>query len=244
MTAGDPDVLELLLRAPLEVLGRFAAASNATLLCRVGADDELLAVYKPARGERPLWDFAAGTLHRREVAAAVVDGALGLGMVPETVLRPDAPYGPGSVQRFVEHDPERHYFTLLEEDDPAIVAQLEAMIVFDLVVNNADRKAGHVLVDEEERVRLVDHGVCFHVEAKLRTVAWDLAGEPVPEDLRRRAGRAADAVRREDGDVRSRLRDLLTGAEVEATAARAGRVAALERFPPPEGPRPWPWPPI
>lgn len=244
MTDEDTAVRDALMSAPLEVLGRFAVASNATMLCRIGAGDDLLAVYKPERGERPLWDFDRGTLHRREVAACVVDRALGLGMVPETVLRRDAPFGPGSVQRFVEHDPERHYFTLIEEDDPAIVSQLERMVVFDLVVNNADRKAGHVLVDAADRIRLVDHGVCFHAEAKLRTVAWDLAGEQVPGELRRRAGELAVELRRADSDVGRRLRELLSEPEVVATMERADAVAGTERFPPPSGPRPWPWPPI
>lgn len=245
MSDEDGAVRDALMNAPLEVLGRFAVASNATMLCRIGTEDDLLAVYKPQRGERPLWDFAPGTLHRREVAACVVDRALGLGMVPETVLRRDAPFGPGSVQRFVEHDPERHYFTLIGEGAPAIVRQLERMVVFDLVVNNADRKAGHVLVDEADRIRLVDHGVCFHVEAKLRTVAWDLAGDQVPDDLRGRAGELAAELRRADSGAGRRLRELLSGSEVAATAERAGDVAMMmERFPPPSGPRPWPWPPI
>jgi uncharacterized repeat protein (TIGR03843 family) len=245
----EHDRIERLRRAPLEVLGRFAGASNATLLCRLGPldvddDADALAVYKPRRGERPLWDFPRGSLHVREIAAFLVDRALGFGMVPETVLRTDAPLGEGSVQRFVEHDPERHYFALTTEQDVAIREQLEAMIVFDLIVNNADRKAGHVLVEADTDVRLVDHGVCFHTEEKLRTVAWDLAGEPIRASLRATAADLARRLERDGDPLCVDLAQLLDPAEVVALGSRAARTADLERFPPPSGPRPWPWPPI
>lgn len=244
----DQGRMERLRSAPIEVLGRFAAASNATLLCRLGPlgddDTDALAVYKPQRGERPLWDFPHGSLHLREVAAFLVDRALGFDMVPETVLRTDAPLGEGSVQRFVEHDPERHYFVLIEEQDRAICAQLEAMVVFDLIVNNADRKAGHVLVEDDADIRLVDHGVCFHAEYKLRTVAWDLVGEPIRDHLRSAAEGLVRRLEHEEDPLRVELDGLLASAEVAALRARAGRAAETERFPPPSGPRPWPWPPI
>lgn len=241
-----------LLDAPLTVLGRFGQASNATFLAWLGddppadadriedLDPEHLAVYKPRRGERPLWDFPEGTLHRREVAARVVSEALGWDLVPETVLRDQAPHGEGSLQRFVPHDPGEHYFRLLETGEPGIVEQLEAMVVFDLVIDNADRKAGHVL-REGDAIRLVDHGVSLHVERKLRTVAWEFATQPIPGRLRTAV--AALAGRLEAGrPPADRLAALLSADEVAALAARSRRVAARERYPEPTGPRPYPWP--
>lgn len=235
---------------PITLMGRFGTASNATFLAWLGEDppegpadlDDLdpdrLAVYKPRRGERPLWDFPRGTLHRREVAAFEISELLGWELVPATVLRDDGPHGEGSVQRFVPHDPDEHYFWLLDHGGPEIVAQLEAMVVFDLVIDNADRKAGHVLL-EGDRIRLVDHGVSLHVEPKLRTVAWDFATAAVPAHLREDVGRVAELV--EDGPP-DELADLLADEELAALARRARRVATLETFPEPSGPRPYPWP--
>jgi uncharacterized repeat protein (TIGR03843 family) len=243
--------------APFEVIGRFTDASNATLLVRLTDRDDAplgddvdfadldpddLAVYKPKRGEAPLWDFPPGTLHRREVAAFVVSEALGWDLVPTTVLRPDGPFGAGSLQRYVRHDPERHYFTLLEEGRPDLVAQLKTMVVFDLVIDNADRKGGHVLVEQgkdDERIQVVDHGVSFNIDPKLRTVAWDFAHEPIPSDLVADVGALATALA---GDLGGRLGELLTAAEVAVLMRRTAEVADLDAFPPPIGPRPFPWP--
>jgi uncharacterized repeat protein (TIGR03843 family) len=253
-----------LAHAPLELVGRFADASNATLLVRLldrdgrdlealarelGRDPALedlhpgdLAVYKPARGEQPLWDFPSGTLHRREVAAYEVSAALGWDLVPCTVLREDAPLGPGSLQRFVPHDLEEHYFTLLEQGRVEVVEQLRAMVVFDLVINNADRKGGHVLLERlgrDVRVRLIDHGVAFHHEPKLRTVGWHFADEPLPERLRPDLGRFAEDL---DGRLGDRLGALLLGDELVRLRDRAHHVAGLARLPAPTGPRATPWP--
>ena len=160
----------------MEVHGRIAGSSNATLLvtCRSGRD-ELLAVYKPAQGERPLWDFPGG-LFRREVAAYVLSESLGWGLVPETVARPDGPFGPGSVQRFVPEDGTSHYFTLRE--DEAWHPVLMKLCAFDVVANNADRKSGHVLL-AEDRLWAIDNGLCFNRHDKLRTVIWDFGGVPL-----------------------------------------------------------------
>ncbi|MBW3579100.1 MAG: SCO1664 family protein [Actinobacteria bacterium] len=243
-----------MLHARLDPVGQVATASNVTLLCRLsplkqsGDDpdhsDQLLAVYKPQRGETPLWDFPSGTLHRREVAAYVLDRELGWGLVPPTVLREDGPYGRGSVQLFVEHDPQQHYFALVQAGDASVVAQLQRMVVFDLIANNADRKASHVLLDGAGRIRLVDHGVCFHEDAKLRTVAWEFAGEPIPESLRSGVAELTGRLADHDDPVNRGLAALLTAGEVAATARRARAVADRERFPPPTGRRPYPWPPL
>ncbi|MFO7961515.1 MAG: SCO1664 family protein [Nitriliruptoraceae bacterium] len=249
--------------APVEVVGRFADASNATLLVRLtdrdqrsleqleGAlgrapelddlDPDDLAVYKPQRGERPLWDFPAGTLHRREVAAHEVSLALGWEQVPTTVLRVEAPFGAGSLQGYVAHDVEEHYFTLLEGGDPAVVAQLEAMVVFDALIENADRKAGHVLFvpGTPGRVWLIDHGVSFHTGPKLRTVAWELAGQDVPPRLLADVDRLRERLA---GDLGARLRTLLTGDEVAALEGRCVDLLARGTYPQPTVPHPYPWP--
>ncbi len=249
--------------APMEVVGRFGDASNATLLVRLTDRDprsltelaetlgrapeltdlepEDLAVYKPQRGERPLWDFPDGTLHRREVAAHEVSTALGWDQVPTTVLRTDAPFGVGSLQRYVAHDLEQHYFTLLEQGDTEVVAQLEAMVVFDELIENADRKAGHVLCapGPPDRVWLIDHGVTFHTEPKLRTVAWELAGGRVPSRLLADVDRLREGLA---GGFAARLATLLTEEEVLALESRAVTVLERGTFPYPSVRHPYPWP--
>jgi uncharacterized repeat protein (TIGR03843 family) len=220
----------------LEVLGRIPWASNATLLARVRHGDlEGLAVYKPARGERPLWDFPSGTLYRREVAAYLVSERLGWDLVPPTLAR-DGPFGEGSVQLYVDADPQVTAFDLLAARDPA----LPRVAAFDVLVNNADRKAGHCLAGADGRVWAIDHGVCFHVEPKLRTVLWDLAGRPLEapvigacEELARQAA---------GGELGERLGELLDGEEVAALARRARALARAGRLPRPRGGRSYPWP--
>jgi len=227
------EALSLLNLGDIEVEGRMPWASNGTFLVSVThAGEQRAAIYKPHRGERPLWDFPDG-LYRREVAAYEVSTALGWGIVPETVLREDAPIGPGSLQRFVDADFEQHYFTLLE--DGSWHEELRRVAVFDLVVNNADRKSGHCLV-AEGRIWGIDNGLCFHVQSKLRTVIWDFCGGEVPSELRADLARFADSPP-------PVLADLLNPSEVDALRKRAGMVARLERFPNPDpDSRPYPWP--
>lgn len=234
----DPAVPRVLGTGELEVLGLLPNASNHTFLARAkNADEDVLAVYKPRRGEAPLWDFPEGTLCAREVAAYVVSRALGWPNVPATVLR-DGPYGVGSVQRFMPHDPEEHYFTLVER----FPEDFRRVAAFDMVVNNADRKSGHCLLGEDGRIFLVDHGVCFSDEPKLRTVIWDFIGDPVEEGTRADVRRLAGEIR--GGPVRDELANLLAPAELAALADRADTVAAAVRFPEPGPDRPFPWPPI
>jgi hypothetical protein len=235
----DPEIPRVLATGELEVLGLLPNASNHTFLARARADEEeTFAVYKPRRGETPLWDFPEGTLCAREVATYVVARTLGWPNVPATVLR-DGPFGIGSVQRFVPSDPEEHYFTL----GARFPAEFRRVAAFDLVVNNADRKAGHCLLGEDGRIYVVDHGVCFSEEPKLRTVIWDFIGEPLEDEVRTDLRRLAGEVH--EGPVRGELANLLAGSELESLEARARDVGALRRFPEPgEDHRPFPWPPI
>ena len=226
----------LLAEGELELLGRIPWASNATLLAKVTHQGlEGLAVYKPARGERPLWDFPAGTLYRREVAAYLVSERLGWRLVPPTLAR-DGPLGVGSVQLYVDADPEVTAFELLADEHPS----LARIAAFDVVTNNADRKAGHCLAGQDGRVWAIDHGLCFHVQGKLRTVLWDLAGEPleapVLADLEALAGEAAG------GAFADSLGELLDPAEVAALARRATALVRSGRLPSPRGERAYPWP--
>jgi hypothetical protein len=235
----DPDVPAVLASGSLEVLGLLPHASNGTFLARATLDGAAeLAVYKPRRGEAPLWDFPEGTLCAREVAAYVVARALGWPDVPATVLR-DGPFGEGSLQRFVPADPEEHYFTLAERFPDAF----RRIAIFDVVVNNADRKAGHCLLGEDGRIHVVDHGVCFAEEPKLRTVIWDFAGEAISDEVRPDLRRLAEDAR--SGPLRAQLAGLLDVGELDALAVRAAALATSEALPAPDADRrPFPWPPI
>jgi uncharacterized repeat protein (TIGR03843 family) len=235
-TRDDAEALALLERGTLEVLGLLPRASNFTFLARVRADqDQMLAVYKPRSGEAPLWDFEEGTLAAREVAAYVVADALGWPWVPPTVLR-EGPQGMGSVQRFVAFDQDQHYLTMRHDR----ADEFRRIALFDLVANNADRKSGHCLLARDGRIFVVDHGVCFHVEPKLRTVIWDFVDEPIPQallaDLRGLGPNLAS------GPFRYRLETLLTPAEIDAMAHRVDDLLRSGRFPEPGPGRPYPWP--
>jgi len=223
--------------AELEVVGRMRYSSNATFLVEARVDGmELAAVYKPRRGERPLWDFPQGTLCNREVAAYELSRGLGWDVVPVTILR-DGPLGAGAVQLFVEHDPDEHYFTLLEGREP----RFRQFAVFDVLANNTDRKGGHCLRDESNDVVVgIDHGLTFHAAWKLRTVIWDFAGERVPD---RDADDVCRAVRDlRDGPLGARLRELLSRVEVDAIAARADALLRTGFPYPDHGYRSTPWP--
>ena len=223
----------------IEVIGRMPWSSNGTFLVEVAGTDEdgggeaVRAVYKPERGERPLWDFPAG-LWKREIAAWVLDDALGWDLVPVTVRRDDAPLGVGSVQRFVDADFEQHYFTLLEDD--ANHAQLERMCALDLIINNTDRKGGHCLVDGDGHIWGIDNGLSFAVEFKVRTVIWDFAGDPIPDELRESV---ADLL---DRGLPAELEELLDPFERDAITARARAFTHASCFPTDPSGRRYPWP--
>ena len=217
--------------------------SNYTFLVTVHhAGRELPAVYKPLRGEQPLWDFPDNTLAQREVAAYIVSEALGFHFVPYTVLRVDVPaYGPGSLQQYIEYEPEYHYFTFNQTDRD----RLRPVVLFDVLVNNADRKGSHVLIENDTRkLWAIDHGLCFHEEDKLRTVLWDFAGEPIPDGLLGSV-RSFLSMLTAGAGLNSELEPYLERGEISAMAARAKGLLAARVFPSrPKDRRAYPYPPV
>jgi uncharacterized repeat protein (TIGR03843 family) len=219
----------------MELLGLLPGSSNYTFLAELG-ESATLVVYKPRRGETPLWDFPAGTLCQREAAAYIVCAAAGWDYVPPTILR-DGPHGIGMVQQFIDHDPRFHAFNLAGDYE----AELKEIALLDLVMNNADRKGGHVLRDNGGRLWAIDHGVCFHVEPKLRTVLWDFVGQPVPEAALEAVESLRTAVA---GDAAAALEELLLPEEIAVLQMRAEAILKAGAFPEPGPGRPYPWPPI
>ena len=237
------DLEKALKEGELELKGQFMLGSNYTFLVSVRYEGrEVPAVYKPSRGEQPLWDFPENSLARREVAAYVISQALGFHFVPCTVLRDDIPiYGAGSLQQYIDYDPEYHYFSFSPEDKQ----RLEPVAVFDLLVNNADRKGSHVLIEKETRkLWAIDHGLCFHVEDKLRTVLWDFAGQSIPDNLLACLA-ALPSLLRKGSELQKVLRRLLEPLEIAALVTRAERLIESGTFPePPRNRRAFPYPPL
>jgi len=233
-------ILYALKSGQLSLDGRFIYGSNYTFMVTCQDEgDGFKAVYKPMEGERPLWDFPDQTLGKREVAAYQLSEALGWNLVPPTVFRTQpAPMGPGSLQIFVDHDPEIHYFNFTKQDQ----IHLPRVMCFDLLINNADRKAGHLLFDPQGELWLIDHGLSFHVEDKLRTVIWDHAGEPIPKNLLADIAALIPTLD-PDGPLRQDLASFLIPAEIIALQTRAQTLLEARTFPrPPEDRRAYPWP--
>ena len=223
----------LLTEGSMEVIGRMPNSSNATLLVQISDGARATrAIYKPRKGERPLWDFPPG-LCRREVAAYELSHAMGWDQVPCTVLR-DGPFGEGSVQLFVDFDPQEHYFTMLEEH-PELHDELRRIAVFDFVANNTDRKGGHVLLSTDGNVWGIDHGVCFSDEFKLRTVIWDFGGEDIPSDM-------LAVVEGLEKSLPASVTSLLSPEEVEAMSDRIEWLLVNRTFPSPGSRYEYPWP--
>jgi uncharacterized repeat protein (TIGR03843 family) len=228
------DVATVLAGGELEVLGRMPWSSNATFLVEACLDEVTeRAIYKPRRGERPLWDFPRG-LYQREVAAYELSRALGWDLVPLTLARDDAPLGEGSVQHFVDADFEQHYFTLLEDEDHHDA--FRRLCAFDIVANNTDRKSGHVLIDRTGRIWAIDNGLSFHAEFKLRTVIWDFAGEPVPPPI------LEDLSKFIEAGLPAGVAAALDPFERDATLTRARALVRAGRFPEDESGHGYPWP--
>ncbi len=240
---GEEDLLDLLRNSRLTLRGLIPWSSNYTFLGQVSDREQRVpVVYKPIRGERPLWDFPRGTLAKRETAAYVLSRALGWDLIPATVLR-DGPHGLGSVQLFVDVDQDAHFFTFHEE--PAYRGALESLALFDAVANNADRKGGHCLRLDDGRILAIDQGLCFNVEPKLRTVVWDFAGERLPERLWEDLERLDVELRTPRSSLLAELAGLLSALEIRALRMRVAGLLVAGRFPDPPEDRPAiPWPPV
>ncbi|GDX28031.1 hypothetical protein LBMAG13_04550 [Actinomycetes bacterium] len=233
MQCSSDNITDALTHGDIDIIGRMPDSSNATFLVTIAHGDvNMQAIYKPLRGERPLWDFAPG-LHRREVAAFLLSEALGLGLVPITILR-DGPFGEGSVQFFVESDTREHYFSLFEER-PELHDRLREFAIFDFVANNTDRKSGHCLLGLDGKVWGIDHGVCFSADFKLRTVIWEFGGEPIPQYL-------LTAIAPMATTVPLHIAALLSDDEVHALQERVQWLLDHPEFPVDNSGRRYPWP--
>ncbi|MGA5322926.1 SCO1664 family protein [Streptomyces seoulensis] len=265
-TGTDADAAELLAHGELTVRGRIRDASNAALFCTVALDGrEATCIYKPVAGERPLWDFPDGTLAGREVAAYEVSKATGWDLIPPTVLR-DGPYGEGMCQLWIEVSTDAELLALAEgeeagdgwkaiglaevgEGQTALLVhadddRLRRLAVLDAVINNADRKGGHLLPTVAGHLYGIDHGVSFNAENKLRTLLWGWAGETLTEDALAVLASLRGTLA-EGGALAAKLAPLLTPAEIDATRARVADLLATGRHPEPTGEWPAiPWPPV
>lgn len=217
--------------------------SNYTFLVTVRqGETKFMGVYKPRIGERPLWDFPDGTLCQRETASYVLSEMLGWFLVPPTVLR-EGPRGIGSLQVFINHDPNQHYFTFQERQDyQDILPQLQKMALFDALNNNADRKGGHCLIDESARLWGIDHGLSFHPAHKLRTVIWDFAGQTIPADLLATLNEVCTKFNNKADEHRIQLEGLIAPHEMASLQNRLDKLVNTGKYPlPGPGPnRPWP----
>jgi|FLYN01.1.fsa_nt_gi uncharacterized repeat protein (TIGR03843 family) len=236
-----PRLLEVLEKGKITVEhGLLRWSSNYTFLVSIAHEDvTTMAVYKPQKGERPLWDFPDGTLCYREQAAFLTSQELKWTLVPPTVLR-DGPHGLGSVQFYVDHDPEINYFSFGESIKP----QLVRMAAFDHVVNNADRKGGHCLLDSQGHLWGIDHGITFHAAPKLRTVIWDFADQPIPEAILADLERLCRSLEDPSSPYRQALQKLLSAKEIMAFQNRVRRLLECKRFPMPGSGPNYPWPPV
>ncbi|MCU0482325.1 MAG: SCO1664 family protein [Anaerolineae bacterium] len=220
--------------------GAIQWSSNYTFLVSVKQDDmSVMAVYKPQRGERPLWDFPDGSLCQRERAAYITSQAMNWQIVPPTVLR-DGPRGIGSMQFFIDHDPDYHYFHF----DESLIPQLKRMALFDVLVNNADRKGGHCIVDEQNHLWGIDHGITFHAQYKLRTVIWNFVNQRIADDLLADVQKLRDKLENPNDPYLCEMETLITKGELRSFIRRIDTILTNKFYPAP-GPGPnHPWPPV
>lgn len=262
----EQTVLDILHNGEMAAVERLPYSSNYNLLVRVRSAEhnsaqEYSAVYKPRRGENPLWDFTSGTLCQREVAAYLVNTMLGWSLIPPTVLR-DGPYGIGSVQLYIEHDDAQHYFTV--QEDARYAEAFRQIALFDFITNNADRKSGHCLIDRSGYLWAIDHGICFHEEYKLRTVIWEFGGQPIEAHLLQDMTQFYDVLlntptestmplavepydKLANNDLRfaRKLAQLLSLAEQSAMIERTAQLLDKPIYPEPlSDRRNYPWPPV
>lgn len=235
MTELSKEIKAALTHGEYELKGQFMLGSNYTFFVDLHHEGETYpAVYKPSKGEQSLWDFPDSTLAFREVAAYQLSEALGFHIVPFTIYRADGPYGPGSLQQYIDYDIEYHYFNFTSEDKQKI----RPVVVFDILANNADRKGSHIFFEDETRkLYAIDHGVCFHEEDKLRTVIWDFAGQDIPDDLL--------ALLSQTDDWSTIFEQYLSPNEISALLTRAEILRTTRVFPLPfQGRRAYPYPPV
>lgn len=234
-------IYEYLLKGDFEIEGQFMWGSNYTFLSELSYQDQKFkTVYKPVGGERPLWDFPSETLARREVAAYLVSEAGSWHFVPPTVFRQEGPNGPGSLQFFIDHDPEYHYFTFSSEDKQ----RLSQIALFDAVINNTDRKGGHVIMDDKNYIWSIDHGVCFHAQPKLRSVIWDFAGNELSNEDCQKLTDLRNKLKPEES-LHKNLGEYLSEEELVAMVSRIDELLTLKIFPNPSQDRhSYPWPPV
>lgn len=248
------EIFDLLRFGTLEIEGLLPWSSNYTFMAKACKDGkEVAAVYKPQKGERPLWDFPQGTLNAREYAAFLVSDALGWDLIPPTVLRKGA-HGLGSLQLFIEHDPNQHYFTF--EGQPYFRESLQKLVLLDVIINNADRKGGHVIIETKTRHeksktsmglgRLwgIDHGITFHHEYKLRTVIWEFAGMEIPQTYMVDLTALQEKITQPDSHLAIELKQLLSKKEIRAFVKRIESLIERQIFPHPGPGRHYPWPPV
>lgn len=227
----------------LSLIGRALTGSNATFLAELLTPElTIQAIYKPSNGERPLWDFPDFTLAQREVAAFIVSFLLKWNLVPPTIFRSQpAIYGKGSLQLFIEHDPAIHYLNAKNVDNTEIMK----IILFDILINNADRKSGHVIFDSQNKPWLIDHGLCFNQDYKYRTVIWDFSGELIPEERLKEISQFLHLLNKKNIRLVSKLNMLLSKVEIKSILERGQRLINSGKFPYPEpNRRSYPWPPI
>ena len=237
--------IKQMVKGRIELIGLVTWGSNYTFLSEMisatadGEEDRFEVIYKPEKGERPLWDFPAGTLYKRERSAFLLDRLLGFDLVPPTVVG-EGPHGVGSVQLFIAHDPEAHYFTFHKQYGE-IMAQVS---VLDFIINNADRKGGHLLCDEGGRVWAIDNGLSFHEAYKMRTVVWDFSGEAISAEIITAITTLRQKLIDADNVGSAELQTLLSPAEFDAILTRIDTLLTTRTFPEPQSDRPYPWPPV
>jgi hypothetical protein len=239
LTFDKPTIFDILLNGTIDLQGQFTLGSNYTFLVSLKHPaGSVQAVYKPQQGEMPLWDFPPESLAGREIAAYLLSEALGWGFVPPTVMRENGPFGPGSLQLYIPHDPEVNYFSF----DSPLIQRLKPVVLFDLVLNNADRKGSHIILDEERHLWLIDHGLCFHTQPKLRTVIWDFAGQTIPANLIRELEKLLEKLEAVS-EIQRNLAQWINLEEIAALKSRILNIIKQPVFPKPDTQkRQFPWP--
>jgi hypothetical protein len=234
-------IIQTLQFGDIQVIGQPLVGSNATLLVSCKLDElSLHAIYKPNRGEQPLWDFPRNSLAKRETAAFIVSTLLGWNFVPPTVFRVhNPPYGTGSLQLYIPHNPRINFFNQPLKDEKTI----KIIVLFDIVINNADRKAGHIIFDENGKCWLIDHGLSFHQDPKLRTVIWEYANTQIPDDLLKDLHKLLLLLRAEETRLVKKMHKLLSSAELFMLMKRIEKLLETGTFPTfKQDQRPYPWP--